>query len=118
LPDFVLPLKVITQGKRVIYCEKALLNEETLNNSTSEFKMRVRVSLRAYWAMRDMKHLFNPFRYGIFSLQLTSHKLLRYLVFIPLLFAFISNGMITGYNDFYSLTFIIQVLFYGSAAYV
>lgn len=118
LPDFVLPLKVITQGKRVVYCEKALLNEETLNNSTSEFKMRVRVSLRAYWAMRDMKHLFNPFRYGIFSVQLTSHKLLRYLAFIPLLLAFISNGMITGYNDFYSLTFIIQVLFYGSAAYV
>ena len=118
LPDCVLPLKVITQGKRVIYCEKALLNEETLNNSTSEFKMRVRVSLRAYWAMRDMKHLFNPFRYGIFSVQLTSHKLLRYVAFIPLLFAFISNGMITGYNDFYSLTFIIQVLFYGSAAYV
>src|SRR5690606_17935216 len=43
LPDFVLPLKVVTQGKRVVYCDKALLNEETLNNSTSEFKMRVRV---------------------------------------------------------------------------
>ena len=118
LPDFVLPLKVIAQGKRVIYCEKALLNEEALNTSTSEFKMRVRVSLRAYWAMKDMKHLFNPTRYGIFSLQLASHKLLRYLAFIPLLLAFTSNGMITGYSDFYTLTFIIQIFFYGAAAYV
>ncbi len=117
LPDFVLPLKVVTQGKRVIYCESALLNEESLSNSQSEFRMRVRVSLRAYWAMKDMKHLFNPFIYGLFALQITSHKLLRYLAFIPLLIAFVSNGFIT-HNAFYSLTFFIQILFYGSAAFV
>jgi cellulose synthase/poly-beta-1,6-N-acetylglucosamine synthase-like glycosyltransferase len=117
LPDFVLPLKVVTQGKRVIYCESALLNEESLSNSQSEFRMRVRVSLRAYWAMKDMKHLFNPFTYGLFALQITSHKLLRYIAFIPLLLAFVSNGFIT-HNAFYALTFLIQILFYGSAAFV
>lgn len=118
LPDFVLPLKVVTQGKRVIFCERALLNEESLSNSQSEFRMRVRVSLRAYWAMWDMKHLFNPFRYKIFTLQLLSHKLLRYLAFIPLIVAFISNGFITGEGDFYQLTFLIQILFYGAASFV
>ncbi len=117
LPDFVLPLKVVTQGKRVIYCESALLNEESLSNSQSEFRMRVRVSLRAYWAMKDMKHLFNPFNYGLFALQITSHKLLRYIAFIPLLLAFVSNGFIT-HNAFYALTFFIQIIFYGSAAFV
>ena len=117
LPDFVLPLKVVTQGKRVIYCESALLNEESLSNSQSEFRMRVRVSLRAYWAMKDMAHLFNPFQYGLFSLQLISHKLLRYIAFIPLLLAFVSNGFIT-HHTFYALTFLIQILFYGSAAFV
>lgn len=118
LPDFVLPLKVVTQGKRVIYCEDALLNEESLANSQSEFRMRVRVSLRAYWAMWDMKHLFNPFNYGIFSLQITSHKLLRYLAFIPLFFALISNGLITGESWFYQVTFITQIIFYSAAAFV
>jgi cellulose synthase/poly-beta-1,6-N-acetylglucosamine synthase-like glycosyltransferase len=117
LPDFVLPLKVVTQGKRVIYCESALLNEESLSSSQSEFRMRVRVSLRAYWAMKDMQHLFNPFNYGLFALQIASHKLLRYLAFIPLMLAFLSNGFITD-NTFYSLTFLIQILFYGSAAFV
>jgi cellulose synthase/poly-beta-1,6-N-acetylglucosamine synthase-like glycosyltransferase len=118
LPDFVLPLKVVTQGKRVIYCEEALLNEESLSNSQSEFRMRVRVSLRAYWAMFDMKHLFNPSKYGVFSLQLTSHKLLRYLAFIPMVLAFVANGLLTGGGDFYVFTFIVQVFFYGAAAYV
>lgn len=117
LPDFVLPLKVVTQGKRVIFCESALLNEESLSNSQSEFRMRVRVSLRAYWAMKDMKHLFNPFKYGLFSLQLTSHKLLRYLAFIPLVLAFVSNGFLT-YNSFYYFTFLIQIMFYAGAAFV
>jgi len=117
LPDFVLPLKVVTQGKRVVYCEQALLNEESLTNTQSEFKMRVRVSLRAYWAMRDMQHLFNPSTYGLFSLQLISHKLLRYLAFIPLTLVFISNGLITGYSSFYGLTFILQIFFYGAAGY-
>jgi cellulose synthase/poly-beta-1,6-N-acetylglucosamine synthase-like glycosyltransferase len=117
LPDFVLPLKVVTQGKRVIYCESALLNEESLSNSQSEFRMRVRVSLRAYWAMKDMKHLFNPSNYGLFSLQLISHKLLRYLAFIPLLLAFVSNGFLT-HNSFYSFTFLIQIIFYAGAAFV
>lgn len=118
LPDFVLPLKVVTQGKRVVYCDKALLNEESLSSSQTEFRMRVRVSLRAYWAMLDMKHLFNPFQYGIFSLQLLSHKLLRYLAFIPLLLALISNGLITGEGFFYSYSFVLQILFYGAATYV
>lgn len=118
LPDFVLPLKVVTQGKRVIYCEQALLNEESLSSSQSEFRMRVRVSLRAYWAMLDMRHLFNPFKYGLFSLQLISHKLLRYLAFIPLLIVFISNGLITGEGAFYSSLFVLQIIFYGAAAFV
>lgn len=118
LPDFVLPLKVVTQGKRVIYCEDALLNEESLSNSQSEFRMRVRVSLRAFWAMWDMKHLFNPFNYGLFSLQLCSHKLLRYLAFIPLALAFVSNGLITGDGWLYQYTFLAQIIFYGAAAFV
>lgn len=118
LPDFVLPLKVVTQGKRVIFCEKALLNEESLSNSQSEFRMRIRVSLRAYWAMWDMKHLFNPFTYKIFALQILSHKLLRYLAFIPLILAFVSNGFITGHSDLYQLTFLLQVFFYGAASFV
>ncbi|PUA27558.1 MAG: glycosyl transferase [Cellvibrio sp. 79] len=118
LPDFVLPLKVVTQGKRVAYCEKALLNEESLSSAQSEFRMRVRVSLRAYWAMWDMKHLFNPFKYQWFSLQITSHKLLRYLAFIPLFVAFVTNGLITGEGIFYKASFIAQITFYSIAAFV
>lgn len=116
LPDFVLPLKVVTQGKRVAYCEQALLNEDALNSAQSEFKMRVRVSLRAYWAMWDMRHLFNPFTYGVFSLQLFSHKLLRYLAFLPLMLTFFSSILLSENYNFYGLAGFTQFVFYSAAA--
>ena len=49
LPDFVLPLKVVEQGYRVVYESRALLNEDALKSSEDEYQMRVRVSLRALW---------------------------------------------------------------------
>ncbi|MAN51409.1 MULTISPECIES: glycosyltransferase family 2 protein [unclassified Marinimicrobium] len=117
LPDFVQPLKVVSQGKRVVYCEDALLQEESLTDSGSEFRMRVRVSLRAYWAMWDMKHLFNPMNYGLFSLQIISHKLLRYLAFIPLVSALLASLVLADYHWFFALAALGQLVFYVAAGY-
>ncbi|WP_405420071.1 glycosyltransferase family 2 protein [Marinobacter flavimaris] len=84
LPDFVQPLKVVEQGYRVVYEPDALLKEEALTDGTSEFSMRVRVSLRALWALKDMKQLMNPANNAIFAWQMISHKLLRYGAFVPM----------------------------------
>jgi cellulose synthase/poly-beta-1,6-N-acetylglucosamine synthase-like glycosyltransferase len=84
LPDFVLPLSVVEQGYRVVYEPEAVLNEDTLATEATEYRMRVRVALRSFWALWDKRALFNPFRHGLFSWQLLSHKLLRYLSFVPL----------------------------------
>lgn len=84
LPDFVQPLKVVEQGYRVVYEPEALLKEDALTDGSSEFSMRVRVSLRALWALKDMRHLMNPARDGLFAWQMISHKLLRYLAFVPM----------------------------------
>ncbi len=85
LPDFVLPLSVVLNGFRVVYQPQAILKETALSDASDEFRMRVRVSLRALWALWDMRALLNPFVYPLFSFQLLSHKVLRYLAFIPLL---------------------------------
>ncbi|MCC5794977.1 MAG: glycosyltransferase family 2 protein [Chromatiales bacterium] len=116
LPDFVQPLKVVSQGYRVIYCPDAVLQEEALAEAGQEFAMRVRVSLRAFSAMWDMRHLFNPVRFGRFSLQLASHKLLRYLAFLPLAGALFSSAMLAQSHLFYALAFGLQLLFYLAAA--
>jgi hypothetical protein len=84
LPDFVQPLKVVEQGYRVVYEPEALLKEEALTDGSSEFSMRVRVSLRALWALKDMKQLLNPAGDSLFAWQLASHKVLRYAAFLPM----------------------------------
>jgi cellulose synthase/poly-beta-1,6-N-acetylglucosamine synthase-like glycosyltransferase len=112
LPDFIQPLKVVEKGFRVIYDSRAILKEDALIESLAEYRMRVRVSLRAIWALNDMSHLFNPRNYGLFSFQLFSHKLLRYLAFIPLLLLLILNAMLLGQGDVYSMFFVGQLLFY------
>jgi len=88
LPDFVLPLNVVEQGYRVVYEPLARLREEALHEARSEYRMRVRVSLRAFHALWYKRNLFNPLRYGLFSWQLFSHKLLRYFVGILLILIF------------------------------
>lgn len=115
LPDFVQPLKVVQQGYRVAYESKAILKEESLDESGSEYRMRVRVGLRAMWALHDMRALLNPFKYGLFSWQLISHKLLRYIAFLPLLTAFISSLILSNDHAIYTLALIVQIIFYALA---
>jgi len=117
LPDFVQPLMVIKQGFRVVYQETALLHESALSDESSEFRMRVRVSLRALWALWDMKILLNPIKYKLFSLQLFSHKLIRYLAFIPMALLLVSNYTLASEHIFYIVFLWGQLFFYGLAIY-
>ena len=116
LPDFVLPLRVIQQGKRVVYEPSAVLYEDALSRARDEFSMRVRVGLRALWALHDERALLNPFRYPLFAWQLVSHKLMRYLAFLPLggLFAF--SALALGESSpIYGVCFAVQLVAYTFA---
>lgn len=117
LPDFVQPLKVVEKGYRVVYQPAAVLREPALGDPHSEFSMRVRVSLRALWALKDMSHLLNPYQWGWYSVQLLSHKILRYLAFIPLLLLAVISLLLAGQGIFYSLALWAQLIFY-TLAYV
>lgn len=115
LPDFVQPLTVVEKGYRAIYEPEALLKELALNDSESEFAMRVRVSLRAIWALYDMRQLLNPINHGLYAFQLLSHKVLRYYAFVPLgVLAFVST-VLSNEGVWYTLAFWAQVGFYGMA---
>ncbi len=119
LPDFVQPLTVRERGWRVVYEPRALLYEDALSDTGDEFRMRVRVSLRAWWALKDKAALLNPLRYGVFAWQLWSHKLLRYLGPFFQLGAFVVNTALyfgRGSN-FWAAMLAAQLIFYGLAWY-
>ncbi|MDD2852269.1 MAG: glycosyltransferase family 2 protein [Desulfuromonadaceae bacterium] len=112
LPDFVQPLKVIEQGYQVVYEPEALLWEPSLKDSGDEYRMRVRVSLRALWALFDMRQLLIPGINSLFAWQLWSHKLLRYLCFIFMAGAFGANALLLCRSQFYVAFFAVQCLCY------
>jgi cellulose synthase/poly-beta-1,6-N-acetylglucosamine synthase-like glycosyltransferase len=111
LPDFVLPLNVVEQGYRVVFEPDAVLREDALNSQSSEYRMRVRVALRAFWALWDKRGLLNPFRTGWFAWQLFSHKVLRYLAFAPLALAAVLNWFLLDAGPLYVAAAAGQVLF-------
>jgi cellulose synthase/poly-beta-1,6-N-acetylglucosamine synthase-like glycosyltransferase len=115
LPDFVLPLAVVEQGKRVVYDERAVLKEDTLSDGGAEFRMRVRVALRALWALRDERKLLFGAAGTLFAWQLWSHKLLRYMSFLPLAAACLLNLWLALAEQRYELLLVAQCLFWVAA---
>jgi cellulose synthase/poly-beta-1,6-N-acetylglucosamine synthase-like glycosyltransferase len=116
LPDFVLPLGVVERGKRVVYDPNAVVYEPALSDATEEFRMRVRVALRALWALRDMRNLLNPLRFPLFAWQLYSHKVLRYLAFLPLMGLLVSSALVYARDGSYAELLFLQISAYALAA--
>ena len=116
LPDFVAPLTVREKGYRVVYEPSARLYEDALADTEDEFRMRVRVSLRAWWAMKDKAALLDPRRYGVFAWQLWSHKLLRYLAPFFQFGLFGTNVLLAHRGPGWMTLLVLQSLFYAVAA--
>jgi hypothetical protein len=115
LPDFVQPLKVIEQGYRVVYAPEALLKESSLSVSDDEYRMRVRVTLRALNALKDMPQLLWGSAGLLFAWQIWSHKVLRYLCFVFLMVAYVANLLIWAESILYKIAFVLQTACYIGA---
>jgi cellulose synthase/poly-beta-1,6-N-acetylglucosamine synthase-like glycosyltransferase len=117
LPDLVLPLRVVAAGYRVVYEPDALLTEDANDNPSDEYRMRVRVSLRAIWTLSDMRAMLSIRRYGFYAVQLLSHKALRYLAFAFIGCAFVTAALLWSVSPIYRIAFGAQVLF-GALAWL
>lgn len=115
LPDFALPLEVVRQGRRVVYEPGALLRERSVTRPGDEYRMRVRVALRALWAIRERPDLLNPLRHGLYAWQLLSHKVLRYLAFLPLALLLAVNAALAPDSRFYAALLGLQAACYAGA---
>ncbi len=110
--DFIIPLNVIKQGKRVILDENIYCVEETTRGIKNIYSRQVRITTRTAWAIRRNIGLLNVFRYGIFSFFLFSHKVLRLLTPFFLLGMFVLNIFILQRSLFYVVTLAWQLLFW------
>jgi cellulose synthase/poly-beta-1,6-N-acetylglucosamine synthase-like glycosyltransferase len=114
--DFYLPLSVIEKGYRVVFEDQAILKENTLNTTADEFRMRVRVILRALHVLWLKMNLLNPFKYGIFAFQMFFHKLLRYLAGFFQIAIFALNIYLLEIGLIYKVLLVGQIIIYAAGA--
>lgn len=116
--DFAAALSARQKGFRVLYEPRAVAREYTAPSTHMEYQRRLRMVRRAaYSLLREpsLRRLLNPFKHGFFSIQLWSHKILRWLTGAILLALFVLNICLLRQGPFYILTAVCQMIFYALA---
>jgi cellulose synthase/poly-beta-1,6-N-acetylglucosamine synthase-like glycosyltransferase len=109
--DQVLGLKIMTEGHRGLFANKAI-GWEPVSTMTDELRRRIRISAGNFQSLFLVPKILNP-RCGWVTFAFISHKLLRWLVPFFLVAMLTSNILLVG-EPFYGSTMILQGLFYIS----
>jgi len=120
ISDFAEPLLLFLKGFRTVYEPGAIAIEKNDDTFRESYQRRVRIVTRTFSNIIKDKQLastLNIFRFGIFSLQFISHKLLRWFSGFFLILLIISNLVLYNQGIFYQIMLWGQVLFYFLALY-
>lgn len=110
--DFNTVLNSVKLGLRAVSDPESVGHYRAIRDQRREFQRKVRTVLRGISVFMKSLSLLNPFRYGLFSWQLFSHKLCRWLVPFAVIAVFTSNALLIAGSAFYLLLFILQCGFY------
>ena len=119
--DFVIPLSINQQGYRGVLQREAICFEKDAGSPKGEFQRQVRITSRTIRAIMNYRRLLNPFRFGLLSFELFSHKVCRFLVPLFMVALLVSNLLLAERGGFYLLALIAQGIFYiaaGAASFV
>lgn len=119
LDDFIISMETVRKGYKIAYTSKAYAMEYGSADLHEESKRKRRIAaggLQSCWRLRS---LMNPLRYPVVAFQFVSHRVLRWTITPVCLFALIPLNTIlvlSGAGVIYTVIWILQILFYASAA--
>lgn len=87
-----------------------------ISDETKEYQRKLRTVIRGIAALANKSEVLNPTKFGLFSFQIFSHKLMRWMVPWFLIITAISNILLWNSHVFFNLTLIAQISFYLLAA--
>lgn len=112
--DMAISTRVVVQGYRLVYDPRATVWVEPPSNSGSELQRKVRIANQVTRALLGMGSAF--WTSGFYSLELLSHKLMRYLVPLFLLQLMASNLLLAGLaGGIWTGLLLLQLSFYSLA---
>lgn len=112
--DFNTLLECVRRGLRGVSEPAALCYYRPVADER-EFQRKVRTVVRGLTGLAANRDMLNPFRHGLFSLSLASHKLCRWLVPFALALSLAANLALAPASPFYRALLLLQALFYALA---
>ena len=107
--DFVNPLQIVLDGHRNVFAPAAVAMEHFGDSDDKEFRRKVRIVNQSWRAVTTMPQVLNPVRVGVFSWQVWSHKVLRWLALVPMALLLLSNLSLVGQGAFYTMALCAQL---------
>jgi cellulose synthase/poly-beta-1,6-N-acetylglucosamine synthase-like glycosyltransferase len=111
--DFVIPLRILEKGYKVVYEAGAVAHEETTEDYGKEFGRRARIAAGNFQSLRMVPGLLLPTA-GFPAFAFWSHKLLRWCAPGLMVAALVANVFLLD-SLFYRFTLFSQALFYALA---
>jgi len=113
LDDFVISLRIVMKGFRIAYNPEAYAEEKPSASSLDEFGRKTRIAAGGLQSVFRLMPLFNFIKYGIFSFQYVSHRVLRWTITPYAFFALLPlNVWIALSSNSFFLILILQLFFY------
>jgi len=114
--DFNTLLNAVKLGLRGVQDPLSIGYYRPIADERAEFQRKVRTVVRGIGVLTANVQMLNPLRYGLFSWQLASHKLCRWLVPVALAIALTTNALLIAHSSWYLATLCAQIGFYAAAA--
>jgi glycosyltransferase involved in cell wall biosynthesis len=113
--DFNTLLDAVEMGLRGVLDPHSAGYYRAIMDERRELDRKTRTVVRGIAVLATRLRMLNPVRYGLFSWQLASHKLCRWLVPFAMILAWLSNAVLMPTSPFYVATFLAQLAFYAAA---
>lgn len=119
LDDFIISMEIVKKGYKIAYTSNAYAMEYGSADLHEESKRKRRIAaggLQSCWRLRS---LMNPLRHPVVAFQFVSHRVLRWTITPVCLFALVPLNtllVLSGEGMVYTIIWILQILFYASAA--
>ena len=113
--DFNTALNTVSKGLRAVSDPELLGFYPDIKSSNKEYARKLRTVIRGMAALFAKSEVMNPIKYGVFSFQVISHKLMRWLVPWFMVISLLTNLILIGEGWVYQLTLFGQIALYLAA---
>ena len=111
--DFACALYAVKAGMRAVSDPRVVGVYRDIKDPSKEFGRKVRTAVRGMTAVAVLREVLNPVRYGLFSFQVWSHKVMRWLVPAFMVLLLVASVALARVHPLYAWALAAQCVGYG-----